>query len=81
MLLGVATVKSPKIIYCLNYIIFVGAQDIYVNKINPKFYKKVLPRSAPLGASTKNFAYFLSDWTSDSHAFCLDQTVTTAKVP
>ncbi len=38
-------------------------QDIYVDKIDPNFYEKNLPGSAPLGASTKNSAYFASDWT------------------
>ena len=33
----------------------------------PIFTKKKLPGSAPLGASTKNSAYLVSDWASDSH--------------
>jgi hypothetical protein len=41
--------------------------NIYVDKIDPNFYEKKLPGSAPLGASTKNSAYFVSDWTGDSH--------------
>ena len=42
--------------------------EIYVDKIDSKFYEKVLPGSAPLGASTKNSAFFVSDdWTGDSH--------------
>ena len=41
--------------------------EIYVDKIDSKFYKKVIPGSAPLGASTKNSVYFASDWTVDSH--------------
>ena len=35
--------------------------------IDPSFYEKKLSGSDPLGASTKNSAYFVSDWTSDSH--------------
>ena len=30
-------------------------------------FTKTITRSAPLGASTKNSAYFVSDWTGDSH--------------
>ncbi len=48
-------------------LILVDVQDTYVDKMYPNFYKKNLPRSAPLGVSTKNFAYFVSDWTGDSH--------------
>jgi len=48
-------------------LILVDVQGIYVDKIVPNFYKKKLPGSAPLGASTKNSAYFVSDWTGDSH--------------
>ncbi len=48
-------------------LILVDVQGIYVDKIHPNFYEKKLPRSAPLGASKKNFAYFVSDWTGDSH--------------
>ncbi len=48
-------------------LILVDVQGIYVDKIYPNFYEKILPRSAPLGASKKNFAYFVSDWTGDSH--------------
>jgi hypothetical protein len=41
--------------------------NIYVDKIDPDFYEKKLPGSAPLGASMKNSVYFVSDWTGDSH--------------
>jgi len=40
LILGVAPVKSPKIIFA---------------------------QTPPLGASIKNSAYFVSDWTGDSH--------------
>ena len=51
------------------HLILVDAQGIYiyVNKIYPKKLQKNSPRSAPLGASKKNFAYFVSDWTGNSH--------------
>ena len=42
-------------------------QGIYVDKKDPNFYEKQLPGSAPLGASTKNSAYVVSDWTGESH--------------
>ena len=42
-------------------------QVIYVDKIDPNFYGIFLPGSAPLDASTKNSAYFVNDWTGDSH--------------
>jgi hypothetical protein len=45
----------------------VDVQGIYVDKKDPNFYEKILPGSAPLGASTKNSAYVVSDWTGDSH--------------
>ncbi len=48
-------------------LILVDVQGTYVDKICPNFYEKNLPRSAPLGASKKNFACFVSDWTGDSH--------------
>ena len=48
-------------------LILVVVQGIYADKIDPNFYENLLPGSAPLGASTKNSAYFVSDWTSDSH--------------
>jgi hypothetical protein len=40
---------------------------VYVDKIDPNFYKNKLPGSAPLGLSTKNSVYNVSDWTGDSH--------------
>jgi hypothetical protein len=45
----------------------VDVQGIYVDKKDPNFYEKKLPGSAPLGASMKNSAYVVSDWTGDSH--------------
>ena len=48
-------------------LVLVDVQE-YVDKINLNFYEKKIPRSAPLGASKKNFVYFVSDdWTGDSH--------------
>ncbi len=63
--LGAALTKPPKI-FKAQTPFFVNVQGIYDDKIHPMFTKKI-PRSAPLGASTKNFAYFVSDWTGDSH--------------
>jgi hypothetical protein len=63
-----APVKSPKIIFAQTPLILVDVQGIYVNKIDPNFYNNnKLPGSAPLGASTKNSAFIVSDWTGDSH--------------
>ncbi len=39
----------------------------YICQIYPNFYKTKSPRSTPLGASKKNFAYFASEWAGDSH--------------
>ena len=50
------------------HLILVDAQGIYVDKIYQIFYeKKKSTRSAPLGASKKNFVNFVSDWTGNSH--------------
>jgi hypothetical protein len=63
---GVAPVKSPKIIYDQS-LFLVDVQGIYANKIDPKFHTQKIPGSAPLGASTFIFMFFVSDWTRDSH--------------
>jgi len=63
----VAPVKSPKKYLPKLLLILVDVQGIYVDKIDPNVYEKSLSGSAPLGASTKNSAYFVRDWTGDSH--------------
>jgi hypothetical protein len=66
-MLGVALIESPKTIFTQTPFILVDVQGIYVNKIDSNFYEKILSGSAPLGASTKNSEYFVSDWTGDSY--------------
>ena len=61
------TVKSPTILFGHSPFILVDVQCIYVDKIDLNFYKNCLLGSAPLGVSKKNYAYFVSDWTGDSH--------------
>jgi hypothetical protein len=67
MQLGVALIKSPKIIFARTLLILVDVQGIYVDKIDPNFYKNKLTWKCPVGCVNKNSAYFVSDWTGDSH--------------
>jgi hypothetical protein len=46
--------------------VLVDVQDIYVDKINPNFYD-FFTQKCPVGCVNENFAYFVSDWTGDSH--------------
>jgi hypothetical protein len=66
--IGVAPVKSPKIIFAQTPFNFSGCPRYICWWDRSQFLrKKKLPGSAPSGASTKNSAYFVSDWTGKSH--------------